>query len=190
MKSLLKKLAKKIIYSKPVGKLFELGFNAMWRSKYDSFRKTYNIDPSFNFNGIGTQLYGNGEIVLGKNSYIGNYSTIQAQSGCKVVVGANCAISHNVRIYTANRSARDVVKGINKKEASILIGDVLIDDGVWIGANVVVLQGVSIGKYSVIGANSVVNKSIPDHCVAGGVPAKVINSVQTVEEVIDDSSDV
>jgi len=186
----LKNLARKFFYSIPVGRFFELGFTAMWRSKYASFRKSYNIDPSFTFNGIGIQLYGDGEIKLGKNSYIGNYSAIQARHGCKVFVGENCAISHNVRIYTANRSADDVVKGINKKEASIVTGDVFIDDGVWIGANVVVLQGVSIGKYSVIGANSVVNRSIPDHCVAGGVPAKVINPVQTVEEAMDDSSHV
>ena len=52
---------------------------------------------------------GDGEIIIGENSYIGNFSTVQAYKGCKVIIGANCAISHNVRIYTANRKAEDVI---------------------------------------------------------------------------------
>ena len=51
---------------------------------------------------------------------------------------------------------------------------VLIDDGTWLGTNVVVVGNVHIGKQCVIGANSVVTKDIPDYCVAAGSPAKVL----------------
>ena len=49
-----------------------------------------------------------------------------------------------------------------------------IEDKVWIGANVTVLKGVTIGKNAVIGAGSVVTKSIPENAIAIGAPAKVI----------------
>ena len=53
------------------------------------------------------------------------------------------------------------------------IGCVKIGDGTWLGENVVVI-GAKIGKNCVIGANSVVNKDIPDYCVSVGIPAKII----------------
>ena len=54
------------------------------------------------------------------------------------------------------------------------IEPILIKQGCWIGQNVVILPGVTIGEYCIIGANSVVNRSIPDRCIAVGAPAKVI----------------
>ena len=54
------------------------------------------------------------------------------------------------------------------------IAPILIKKGCWIGQNVVILPGVTIGELTMIGANSVVTKSIPDRCIAVGSPAKVI----------------
>jgi acetyltransferase-like isoleucine patch superfamily enzyme len=54
------------------------------------------------------------------------------------------------------------------------ISPVLIKQGCWIGQNVVILPGVTIGELAIIGANSVVTKSVPDRCIAVGAPAKVI----------------
>ncbi|WP_222845120.1 acyltransferase [Halomonas nanhaiensis] len=51
---------------------------------------------------------------------------------------------------------------------------ITIGKGCWIGANVVIMPGVNIGMYSVIGANSVVTKNIPAYSIAVGAPAKVI----------------
>ena len=52
--------------------------------------------------------------------------------------------------------------------------DIKIGNHVWIGANVTILKGVSIGDGSIVAAGSVVTKSIPEACLAAGVPAKVI----------------
>ena len=54
------------------------------------------------------------------------------------------------------------------------IESVIIGAGSWVGQNVVILPGVTIGKLSVIGANSVVTKSIPAQCIAVGSPAKIV----------------
>ncbi len=54
------------------------------------------------------------------------------------------------------------------------IAPIRIKQGCWIGQNVVILPGITIGKFSIIGANSVVTKNLPDRCIAVGSPAKVI----------------
>jgi len=56
------------------------------------------------------------------------------------------------------------------------IAPVLVKRGCWIGQNVVIMPGVTIGALSIIGANSVVTKSIPDRCIAIGAPARVIKT--------------
>ena len=53
----------------------------------------------------------------------------------------------------------------------------MIGDDVWIGANAVILPGVTIGSHCVVAAGAVVTKDVPDNCVVGGVPTKVIKSL-------------
>jgi acetyltransferase-like isoleucine patch superfamily enzyme len=56
------------------------------------------------------------------------------------------------------------------------IAPVLVKRGCWIGQNVVIMPGITIGEMSIIGANSVVTKSIPDRCIAVGAPARVVKN--------------
>jgi len=63
------------------------------------------------------------------------------------------------------------------------IAPVKIEDDCWLGANVVVLKGVTLGKGVIIGANSVVTRSIPPFCIAAGIPAKVIKELPIPEEL-------
>tara|TARA_B100000768_G_scaffold164883_1_gene167112 strand:- start:5530 stop:6030 length:501 start_codon:yes stop_codon:yes gene_type:complete len=140
--------------------------------RYDIYREKYDVDSSFGFNGTDIRLYGNGNIFLGKNSYVGTNSTMQSCDDCKIIVGENCQISHNVRVYS---SSTDPNQDFTKpKVKAILKGDVLIGDGVWIGANVFINPGVKIGSNTVIGANSVVTKNLEANSIYGGVPAKLI----------------
>lgn len=62
---------------------------------------------------------------------------------------------------------------------------VVIEDDVWIGANVTILKGVTVGHGSVIAAGAVVTKSIPPYSIAGGIPAKVIKARFTKEQIIE-----
>lgn len=150
-----------------------------WNLQYNNFKMKFNIASNFRFNGKGILFYGDGEIILGNNSYIGELSTIQAYKGFKVIIGENTMISHNVRIYTQTlESDQDfsIAELIQKN------GDVLIGNHVWIGANVFINPGVTIGDNSIIGANSVVTNNVKPFTVVGGVPARIIKLKKLVKK--------
>jgi acetyltransferase-like isoleucine patch superfamily enzyme len=93
-----------------------------------------------------------------------------------VVIGSNCLIAANCQIFDGNGhdlSFPDVEDRINTRGTSKPVN---IGDNVWIGANSIVLPGVTIGRGSVISVNSVVNKDIPPMVVAAGNPAIVIKN--------------
>lgn len=142
-----------------------------WKNQYELLRKKYSIPKSFKFNGYGIGIQGEGKIRLGENTYIGSNSYIQSEKGCMVSIGSLCAISHNVRIYTSSYVAN---QNFYSPSRQTKMGDVIIGDAVWIGANVLINPGVIIGSNSVIGANSVVANDIPNGSIYGGVPAKLI----------------
>ncbi|MCC7402046.1 MAG: acyltransferase [Chitinophagaceae bacterium] len=161
-----------MIFQRLLGGIYGTCRTAYYQRRYRYFKKLYKIKSNFIFQGTDIRLYGKGSINAGNDSYIGSLSAIQLEEGCKVVIGDHCMISHNVRIYTstnlADQDFRTGNENLKKK------GDVIIGDGVWIGANVFINPGINIGNNSVIGANSVVTKDIPENSICGGVPAKVI----------------
>lgn len=140
--------------------------------KFDSYKKKYKISSTFRFNGKNIKFYGDGEIICKENSYIGDYSTIQSAKNCSVIIGNNCSISHNVRIYTSSNEANQNMNTIDEKVK--VFGDVIIGNGVWIGANVFINPNIIIGDNVIVGANSVVSKNLETNGVYGGVPAKLI----------------
>ncbi len=165
------------LISKILGGIYGRFRSIYYSTRYDEFRKLYKISDDFIFQGTDIRLYGNGKIVLGKNSYIGTNSTMQSSRGYKIVVGNNCQISHNVRVYTASADP-DQNFEIEKTKPNKM-GDVIIGNGVWIGVNVFIGPGVSVGNNSVLGANSVVTKDVKANTIVGGVPAKLIRYKNT-----------
>jgi acetyltransferase-like isoleucine patch superfamily enzyme len=104
---------------------------------------------------------------------IGNNCTLQ---GTSIRCYNNIKIGNNV-VFAANTKIVDHDHNIDPKKRNLQpfpSKPIEIKDNVWIGYNVMILRGISIGKNSVIGAGSVVTKSIPDNVVAAGTPAKVI----------------
>ena len=110
-------------------------------------------------------------IAIGNNFYTNHNCTIL--DGAKVTFGDNVFIAPNVVFSTAGHA---IDAGQRAKGLEIAL-PITVGDNVWIGANVSVLPGVSIGSNTIIGAGSVVNKDIPDGVIAAGVPCRVIRRI-------------
>lgn len=111
------------------------------------------------------------KIVIGENTRI-HGTCIHAYE--KIYVGARCLIAANCQIFDGSGhelSFPDIENRINTVGGS---SPVIIEDDVWIGANSIILPGVTIGKGSVIAAGSIVTKNIPPYSVAGGNPARTL----------------
>lgn len=96
-----------------------------------------------------------------------------------VTIGKRCLIASNCQITDASGhslSFPDVENRIH--DICMDSSPVVLEDDVWLCEGVKVLPGVTIGKGSVVGAGSVVTKSLPPNCLAGGIPAKVIQKFQ------------
>lgn len=108
-------------------------------------------------------------LIIGDGSVIGHFNHIYATG--EIVIGKKVLTADKVYIADNQHQYSDVEKAV--LDQPILQLDVLtIGDGTWIGENVCVTA--SIGKNCVIGANSVVNRPIPDYCVAVGAPARIV----------------
>ena len=114
----------------------------------------------------------NGNIKIGSNVNITtNVNMICGESG-EIVVGNNIDIGSFTHLSggTYNHSGTDMLPSA---QGGISRG-IVLEDLVWIGAGVIVLDGVTIGDKSIIGAGAVVTEDIPPGSVAVGVPAKVV----------------
>jgi acetyltransferase-like isoleucine patch superfamily enzyme len=98
----------------------------------------------------------------------------------KVKIGKYCSIAPGVVIVGSNHKFDNTEVFI--KEQGITIKGIVIEDDVWIGANVTVLDGVKIGKGAIIAAGSVVTKDVNEYYIVGGIPAKVLKSRRVDKE--------
>ena len=124
-------------------------------------------------------------VTIGRNSVIGAGSVVTRSipENCVADIGSNVLIAPNVQIYTATHSTKvneRMVQDWSEGEeiCRTYALPVRVEDGVWIGGGSVLLPGVTIGRNSVIGAGSVVTRSIPENCVAVGNPCRVIKHLQ------------
>ncbi|WP_115170165.1 acyltransferase [Sphingobacterium spiritivorum] len=107
---------------------------------------------------------------IGKGTHIGNFCHIYATQS--IAIGEDVLIADRVYISDNMHNYKSVDLPIIDQSIKQLM-PVTIGSGSWIGENVCVI-GANIGRNCVIGANSVVNKDIPDYCVAVGAPARII----------------
>lgn len=113
----------------------------------------------------------NPSIKIGNNCMMGqNCSIMSADS---VIIEDNVLMASYITIVNENHGM-NVEDNNNYRRQPLTTAPVLIKEGAWIGERCCILSGVTIGKRSIIGSGSVVNKSIPDYCIAVGNPAKVI----------------
>ena len=112
-----------------------------------------------------------GDVVIGDYTRIGIHNTIIGP----VCIGSHVNLAQGITVTALNHNFKDKTKRID--EQGITTKPVIIGDDVWIGANAVILPGVTIGKHCVVAAGAVVTKDVPDNTIVGGVPAKEIKKI-------------
>lgn len=170
--------------------LFRDGYgSAKWKKKFGKFGENTRIEYPVILQGT-NRIFVDDESVILKNARLQNYNTdgdngIYIGKDCylgfnlsilnagKIIIGNSVLMASNVLISSENHGMNPEldIPYMNQKLSS---NNVKIKDGVWIGQNVCILPGVTIGKKSIIGAGSIVTKSVPDYSIAVGNPAKVI----------------
>ena len=141
------------------------------------FRRGNNISIGSTVGfGLDNKIYasgtGNERIEIGDNVFFNSNVMINADIGGRVKIGNNVLIGPNGVIRASNHIFRDPTVIIMNQGHDP--GTIVIEDDVWIGANVVILPNITVGKGSIIGAGSVVTKDVDPYSVVAGVPAKKI----------------
>ncbi|UVS28912.1 acyltransferase [Bacteroides fragilis] len=109
-----------------------------------------------------------GDLIIGEYTRIGLGNTIIGPA----TIGNHVNLAQNVTVTGLNHNYQDADKRID--EQGVSTQPITIEDDVWVGANSVILPGVTLGKHCVVAAGSVVSRSIPPYSVCAGSPAKVV----------------
>ncbi|WP_240632253.1 MULTISPECIES: sugar O-acetyltransferase [Cryobacterium] len=108
---------------------------------------------------------------VGANTFIN--ADFLALGGGEITIGANVLVGPSARLYTPTHAV-DVAE---RRAGFERVSPITIEDDVWLGGNVVVCPGVTIGAGSIIGAGSVVTKDVPAGVIAAGNPARVVREI-------------
>jgi acetyltransferase-like isoleucine patch superfamily enzyme len=120
------------------------------------------------------------EISFGSNIFINSSFHISARN---LSFGSNIMIGPGLVIECDNHEYHHIGKFMFEKRNYRNIGSVIIENDVWIGANVIILPSVVIGEGCIIGAGSIVTKSVPPYTICVGNPCKPIKSRFSIEEL-------
>ena len=153
--------------------------------------KSKNISTS---SSISTDL-----IVSGlENIFISDHCKIGANNifyatNAKIIIKSHFLSANGVRIITGNHERRvgRFCSSITEAEKNHNIGldqDVIINDDVWCGMNVIILQGVKIGRGCTISAGAVLTQSTPPYSIWGGVPARFIKFYWSIDQILEHES--
>ena len=116
----------------------------------------------------------NGSIAIGKDVGLNAQTIIQSTTGNAVTIGDDSVIGQRCLVIGGGNYDISDRKDLIRTSPIIDDGGVTVENNVWLGANVSVLGGVSVGQGSVAGAGAVVSRSIPPFSVCLGVPAKIV----------------
>ena len=112
-----------------------------------------------------------GDVIIGDHTRVGLHNTIIGP----VEIGSHVNLAQGITVTALNHNFSDANKRID--EQGVSTNPVTIEDDVWIGANAVILPGVTIGEHCVVAAGAIVTKDVPPHSLVAGVPAKVIKKI-------------
>lgn len=112
-----------------------------------------------------------GDVIIGDHTRIGLHNTIIGP----VTIGNHVNLAQGITITALNHNFEDSELRIDQQ--GVTTKEVVLEDDIWVGANAVILPGVTIGKHSVVAAGAIVTKDVPPHSLVAGVPAKVIRQI-------------
>lgn len=116
---------------------------------------------------------------VGENSYI--WSAKRISIGNRVLIGHNTNIfdntTHPIDADARHREFKQIIEVGHPTSLDLQEKEVIIEDDAWIGASVIILRGVRVGKGAIVGAGSVVTKDVPPFTFVAGNPAKVIKNL-------------
>ena len=175
---------KKLI-AKIIGKFLNIFYNIFVLYKINEMKARlgkcgYNSSIDYPFN-----ISGATNIFLSDNVIIGAGSTIFTTKA-KIKIDSHVIFGPNVTMISGDHKSLpgrfiDTIKDDEKE--SLYDQDIIIESDVWIGANVTILKGVSIGRSAIIAAGSVVTKSVEAYSIVGGVPAKFLKKKWDNEKI-------
>ena len=148
-------IIKKLIYKLLYGSKFHFSWDL-------SFRKGFCL-----------AIFGEGEVKIARNVFFNNYSSVSAMN--YISVGEGTIFGENVRLYDHNHIYLNPDLPI--KQQGYTSAPIYIGKHCWIGSNVTILKGVTIGDGSIVGYRATVTKSLPEsNCLIVGFPAKVVQN--------------
>lgn len=114
------------------------------------------------------------DTVIGDYTYVGRYTTIT-----KSKIGRYCSIAPYVTIGPGEHDINCIstsarISTLLSSKHSLVEGEVIIGNDVWIGVNAIILRGINVGNGAIIAAGAVVNEDVPDYAIVGGIPARII----------------
>lgn len=116
-----------------------------------------------------------GDVSVGAGTWIGPGTVLDGSGG--LIIGATCSISAGVQIYTHD----SVHWALSGGEAPLERAPVRIGDRTYVGPMSLITKGVNIGRCCVVGANSIVNKDLPDYAIAVGSTCRIVGRVEIDE---------
>jgi acetyltransferase-like isoleucine patch superfamily enzyme len=120
---------------------------------------------------------GVGDVLIGQRSRIGMGNVLIGP----VTIGNDVILAQNIVMSGLNHGYEDITLPPHNQPVTKKL--ITLEDEVWVGANVVIVAGVTIGKHAVIAAGSVVTKDVPPYSVAAGNPAKIIKKYNPETEI-------
>ncbi len=141
--------------------------NAMTRMDVMPWNK-FELGKNSTIEDFATINNGVGDIIIGERTRIGLSNTLIGP----VRVGNDVMFAQNIVASGLNHTYEDVSMSIHDQK--VTTAEIKIEDEAWIGANAVIVAGVTIGKHSVVAAGSVVTKDVPPYSIVAGNPARLL----------------
>lgn len=120
-------------------------------------------------------------IRIGARSLIGESCILRGQGG--ITIGDDVFLAPLVQMLAVNHIYHDTNRPVSLQ--GITCQGITVADGAWIGGGAIILDGVKIGRNSVVGAGAVVTRDVPDYCVVTGNPARVVRNLR--EQPLDEA---